>query len=84
MKKKIVLLVFLSMVVILFLIPGEAKDKKKFSPYTVWHHGTEHIPNTYKIRYWDGVNWLDLVSTTNGRSYLKYPSTTPQEWWELI
>lgn len=57
-------------------------EPKTFNRVLVWHHGSEHIPNTYKIQYWDGVNWLDLFSTTDGHSFLKYPSTTPQNWWE--
>jgi len=55
---------------------------KTFNRVVVWHHGLEHVPNTYKIQYWDGSNWVDVFSTTNGRSYLKYPTPNPINWWE--
>lgn len=47
-----------------------------FNRIMVWHHGSGHIPNTYKIQYWDGANWLDIFSTDNGKQYLKYPALT--------
>ena len=55
---------------------------KTFNRVVVWHHGLEHVPNTYKIQYWDGTNWVDVFSTNNGRSYLRYPTSNPTNWWE--
>jgi hypothetical protein len=53
-----------------------------FNRVMVWHHGLEgHVPNTYKIQYYDGVNWVDIFSTTNGHDYLVYPAETPTDWW---
>lgn len=57
-------------------------EPKAFNRVVVWHHGLEHVPNTYKIQYWDGTNWVDVFSTTNGHSYLKFPTDFPQYWWE--
>jgi hypothetical protein len=54
----------------------------KFNKLVVWHHGLEHVPNIYKIQYWDGYNWVDVFSTTEGKKYLKYPSINPKEWYE--
>lgn len=53
-----------------------------FNRVVVWHHALEHVPNTYKIQYWDGTNWVDIFSTTNGHSYLKFPTDSPRYWWE--
>jgi hypothetical protein len=59
---------------------GEAQT---FNKVMVWHHGQGHIPNTYKIQYWDGMEWVDIFSTEgNGRDYLVYPTTEPSNWWE--
>lgn len=57
-------------------------EPKAFNRVVVWHHGLEHVPNTYKIQYWDGTNWVDIFSTTNGHSYLKFPTDSPRYWWE--
>lgn len=57
-------------------------EPKAFNRVVVWHHGLEHVPNTYKIQYWDGTNWVDVFSTTNGHSYLKFPTDSPRYWWE--
>ncbi|HDH97834.1 MAG TPA: hypothetical protein ENF70_01700 [Deltaproteobacteria bacterium] len=57
-------------------------EPKTFNRVVVWHHGLEHVPNTYKIQYWNGTNWVDVFSTMNGHSYLKYPADSPTNWWE--
>ena len=59
-------------------------EPRTFNRVVVWHHGLEHVPNTYKIQYWNDANpsWVDVFSTTNGHSYLKYPTenwSTPTE-----
>ncbi len=59
-------------------------EPKTFNRVMIWHHGREHIPNTYKLLYWDGSNWVELFSTTEGWSYLKYKTDTPQNWWEAF
>ena len=58
-------------------------EPKTFNRVLVWHHGLEHVPNTYKIQYWDGTSWVDIFSTTDGHAYLKYhPTNPPYDWWE--
>lgn len=37
----------------------------------VYHHGDEHIPNTYRIEIWDGSAWLTVFSTTTGMNYVR-------------
>lgn len=41
-----------------------------FDRVAIWHHGGSHIPNTYKLEYWDGSQWVELFSTTSGSDYL--------------
>jgi hypothetical protein len=43
-----------------------------FNKVIVWHHGIEHVPNVYKIQYWDETSnqWIDIFSTTQGKGYL--------------
>lgn len=56
-----------------------------FDCVVVWHHCTgdeQHKPNTYRIEYWDGDEWVELFSTTSGRDYLWYRTDNPTEWWE--
>lgn len=48
-------------------------EPKSFNRVVVWHAGMEHAPNTYKIQYWDGINWVDVFSTTDGHAYLTLP-----------
>ena len=57
-------------------------EPKTFNRVLVWHHGLEHVPNTYKIQYWDGTSWVDIFSTADGHAYLKYPADPPDNWWE--
>lgn len=53
-----------------------------FNRVVVWHHGLDHVPNTYKIQYWDGSGWVDVFSTTSGHDFLMFPSASPSQWWE--
>lgn len=58
--------------------------ERTFNKIVVWHHGrTGHVPNVYKIQYWNGSSWVDIFSTTNGHDYLKYtyPIDPPRCWW---
>ncbi len=55
---------------------------KTFNRVTVWHHGLENVPNTYKIQYWDGRKWVDITETASGHDYLKYPANPAQNWYE--
>ncbi|MEW6378500.1 MAG: Ig-like domain-containing protein [bacterium] len=48
-------------------------EPKTFNRVAVWHHGCGHLPNTYKIQYWDGTNWIDVFSTGRGHDYLPFP-----------
>ncbi|MGD2205466.1 MAG: PKD domain-containing protein [Anaerolineae bacterium] len=59
-------------------------EPQTFNRVMVWHHGSGHIPNTYKIQYWDEASsdWEDVFSTTNGHNYLAYPTDEPSNWWE--
>jgi len=47
----------------------------------VWHHGIEHVPNVYKVQYWDGNEFRTIFSTQNGRASVKF-SNDPTRWWE--
>jgi hypothetical protein len=58
------------------------EEPKMFNRVTVWYHGQDNAPNTYKIQYWDGSSWVDVFSTTSGHDYLKYPADPPTNWWE--
>lgn len=54
-----------------------------FNRVVVWHHGREHIPTTFKVKYWDGTNWVEIFSTNEGEKYIKYPYTgNDRAWWE--
>jgi parallel beta-helix repeat protein len=55
---------------------------RTFNRVAVWHHGLDQVPNTYKIQTWNGATWVDAFSTTNGHDYLKFPVSSPVEWWE--
>jgi len=47
-----------------------------FNHIIVWHHGDVHIPNIYKIQYWDGSNWIDVLSTSTGLDYVRWDLRT--------
>lgn len=49
---------------------------KTFNRVVVWHIGLEHVPNTYKIEYWNGSAWVEVFSTTNGHDFLSFPLAT--------
>lgn len=62
-------------------------EPKTFNQVVVWWHNEYYprdLPNTYKIQYWDGTNWVDIFSTTNGYAYRRYPADPPdpEKWWE--
>jgi len=44
-----------------------------FNKVVVWHNTLEHVPNTYKIEYWNGSAWNEIFSTVNGKNYIKCP-----------
>ncbi|WP_282013809.1 hypothetical protein [Marinifilum flexuosum] len=48
----------------------------RFNHILVWHHGDNHIPNTYKIQYWDGSTWVDAFSTNTGLNYVRWDMRT--------
>jgi len=49
---------------------------KTFSRILVWHHGEDHIPNTYMVEYWDGANWQSTGGTSTVRWDLRSDTTT--------
>jgi hypothetical protein len=40
-------------------------ELETFNRTVTYHHGQAHVPTEYKIQYWDGANWIDVVSVTN-------------------
>lgn len=44
-----------------------------FGLVRVWHHGADHIPNTYGLEYWDGSNWLATGGSSTTRWDLEVP-----------
>ncbi len=53
---------------------------KTFDRVLVWHHGDEHIPNTYLVEYWDGQSWLPV----GGSSELRRDLAAGQEGWGSV
>jgi hypothetical protein len=46
-------------------------EQKMFSRVRVYHHGDEHIPNAFTIQYFDGTQWIEIMTTTDGKNYLR-------------
>jgi hypothetical protein len=44
-----------------------------FNRVMIWHHGTDHIPNTFNLMYWDGSEWRP----TGGTYAIRYDLTSP-------
>ncbi|HOJ49723.1 MAG TPA: hypothetical protein PKW55_02825 [Spirochaetota bacterium] len=57
----------------------------EISKVVVWHHGLEHVPNTYKIQVLD-INtgeYKTVFETKKGKNYLKFQvNPNPKNWWE--
>jgi hypothetical protein len=39
-------------------------EPKTFYRTVTYHHGQAHVPTEYKIQYWDGSTWVDIISVT--------------------
>ncbi|MDI6782044.1 MAG: cohesin domain-containing protein, partial [bacterium] len=50
-----------------------------------WHAGSAespYFPQAYRIENWNGTSWVEIFSTTNPATCLKYPNATPNvDWW---
>lgn len=52
-----------------------------FNRVLVWYFREQDTPVIYKIQIWDGQDWQDVFSTTQGRQYRLYPNAEPTDWW---
>ena len=53
---------------------------KTFNRALVWHHGSEHIPNTYSLEYWNGSSWQATGGTSSVRWDLETPPAGVSGW----
>jgi protocatechuate 3,4-dioxygenase beta subunit len=50
---------------------------QRFDRVRVWHHGRSHVPNTYRVEFWDGGQWRDVGGSSTLRADLE---TTAPDW----
>lgn len=54
-----------------------------FNKVIQWYHGgmNNNEAAAYKLQYWNGSSWVDILETNNSHDCLKYPSAVESDWY---